>query len=93
MKAESWRKLSVWPRYVPEVLPLNASEQGSPNVLMVLQLIEEKPNISLHYPFHSNVPCARSGPGKHGLTFLGDGRLTHEFGARSNCPSPNFPEK
>ena len=31
---------------MPEVLPLNASEQGSPNVLMVLQLIEEKPNIT-----------------------------------------------
>ena len=45
MKAESWKRLSVWPRYVPEVLPLKASAQGSPNVLMVLRLIEETPNI------------------------------------------------
>ena len=47
----------------------------------------KKKPISLHYPFHSDVPCARSGPGKHGLIFLGDGRLTHEFGVRSDCPS------
>ena len=46
MKAESWRKLSVWRRYVPEVLPLEPSQQGSPNVLMVLRLIEEKPRIA-----------------------------------------------
>ena len=63
MKAESWRKLSVWRRYVPEVLPLEPSQQGSPNVLMVLRLIEESP-VSPHFPVHSGVPKER------GMTFL-----------------------
>ena len=47
MKAEPWRKLSVWRRYVPEVLPLEPSQQGSPNVLLVLRLIEgEEPYVA-----------------------------------------------
>ena len=61
MKAESWRKLSVWRRYVPEVLPLEPSQQGSPNVLMVLRLIEESP-VSPHFPVHSGVPKERGCP-------------------------------
>ena len=46
MKAESWRKFSIWRRYVPEVLPLKPSPDGSPNVLMVLRLIEEEPRVA-----------------------------------------------
>ena len=47
MKAASWRTFSVWRRYVPEVLPLKPSPDGSPNVLMVLRLIEEEPRVAI----------------------------------------------
>ena len=46
MKAASWRKFSIWRRYVPEILPLKPSPDGSPNVLMVLRLIEEEPRVA-----------------------------------------------
>ena len=46
MQAESWRKLSVWRRYVPEVLPLKPPPDGSPNVLIVLWLNEEEPRVA-----------------------------------------------
>ena len=46
MKAASWRKFSIWRRYVPEILPLEPSPDGSPNVLMVLRLIEEEPRVA-----------------------------------------------
>ena len=41
--AEYWRRGRLWRRYVPEVLPLKPSEDGSPNVLLVLRLIEGEP--------------------------------------------------
>ena len=48
MKAEEWRKGfgPISRRYVPEVLPLKPSPDGSANVLMVLRLIEEEPHIA-----------------------------------------------
>ena len=42
-KAEAWRTVSVWRRYVPEILPLEPLPEGSPSVLMVLRSIEEGP--------------------------------------------------
>ena len=55
-KAESWKEgdwggsegyRQAWRRYVPEVLPLKPSPDGSPNALMVLRLIEgEKPSVA-----------------------------------------------
>ena len=41
-KAESWRNLLIWRRYVPEVLLLEPLPEGSPSVLMVLPLFEEE---------------------------------------------------
>ena len=43
--SEGYRQ--AWRRYVPEVLPLKPSPDGSPNALMVLRLIEgEKPSVA-----------------------------------------------
>ena len=43
---DSWRTIGLrWKRYVPEVLPLPPSPDGSTNVLLVWRLIEEKPHI------------------------------------------------
>ena len=48
MKAEEWKEWyrPSWQRYVPEVLPLKPSPDGSPNVLMVWRLIEEEPRVA-----------------------------------------------
>ena len=34
---------SLWKRYVPDILPLNPSPDGSPRVLLILRLIEGEP--------------------------------------------------
>ena len=38
-----WRSRSLWKRYVPDILPLNPSPDGSPRVLLILRLIEGEP--------------------------------------------------
>ena len=44
-KADAWREWNprAWKRYVPEVIALKRSEDGSENVLLILRLIEEEP--------------------------------------------------
>ena len=42
-RAKSWRGNPAWKRYVPEILPLKPSPDGSPNMLLILRLIEGEP--------------------------------------------------
>ena len=42
-QAHVWRNLAIWKRYVPALLPLKRSPDGSDNVLIVLRLIEGEP--------------------------------------------------
>ena len=61
------------------------SSQGSPNVLMVLQLIEEKPNITT-LPLPQRRAMREEWAREAWAHFFGYGRLSHEFGVRSDCP-------
>ena len=46
-KAVEWEEFKFWEkRYVPEILPLKPSPDGTSNVLLMLRLIEEEPGVA-----------------------------------------------
>ena len=72
--AEEWREgyPLVWRRYVPEILPLKSSPDGSPRVLLIYRLIEGEPEYVKTLPRQERVAYRKKRARRAWAEFYGE---------------------